>query len=302
MKDYITLMNYIFPYKATINNILKAYYSTSFQYNRLFDKYYMIKKVFKELLTYLQIDEYKQKQELNKIIERYKDNNKIYNWMAKELNVLIGSLYEQEIANILYNYQLTPDFTNTSGNIINFTEYNRMKMPDLLVQSLKDQSYHAFDIKSGMVWRKKLDEQDSIWIYNTGLTAKKLNELYFSFKYKMEYQLRKPVHMYLLLVCFDMLTQVNYENQAEIYQQVFNDIPNHIEKVCFVIDIEKLFIADDAFDNKDQILNINSEYLLKLENEVDYDNIKALYKNKYAIKVNSPVSIIFKDFINQYLI
>ena len=298
-------MNYIFPYKVTINSILKAYYSTSFQYNRLFDKQYMIKKVFKELLTYLQIDEYKQKQELHKIIDKYKNNDKIYDWMAKELNVLIGSLYEQEMANILYNYQLTPDFTNTSGNIINFTEYNKMKMPDLLVQSLKDQSYHAFDVKSGMVWRKKLNdesEQNSIWLYNTGLTAKKLNELYFSFKYKMERQLRKPVHMYLLLVCFDMLTRVNYENQAEFYQQIFNDIPNHIEKVCFVIDIEKLFIADNTFGDGDQILNIDSEYLLKLENEVEHDKVKTLYKDKYAVRIDSPISIVFKDFINQYLI
>lgn len=298
-------MNYILPYKMTINNILKNYYSTSFQYNKLFDKHYMIKKVFKELLTYLQIDEYKQKQELQKIIDKYNDNIKIYNWMAKELNVLIGSLYEQEIASILYSYQLTPEFTNTFDNVINFTEYNKMKMPDILVQSINDESYHAFDIKSGMVWRKKLDdriEQSPIWIYNTGLTAKKLNELYFSFKYKMERQLKQPVHMYLILVCFDMLTKINYENQAEFYQLAFNDIPNHIEKVCFVIDIEKLFIIDNSFDDDDKILDTQSEYLLKLENEVEYDNVKAIYKDKYAIRVDSPISMTLKDFINQQLI
>jgi len=298
-------MNYILPYKMTINNILKNYYSTSFQYNKLFDKQYMIKKVFKELLMYLQIDEYKQKLELQKIIDKYKDNTKIYNWMAKELNVLIGSLYEQEIANILYSYQLTPEFTNTFDNVINFTEYNKMKMPDLLVQSIKDNSYHAFDVKSGMVWRKKLDDQNKqnpIWIYNTGLTTKKLNELYFSFKYKMEQQLKKPVHMYLILVCFDMLTTINYENQAEFYKLAFNDNPNHIEKVCFVIDIEKLFIVDDTFGDEDKILNIQSEHLLKLENEVEYDNVKAIYKDKYAVRADSSISIIFKNFINQYLI
>ena len=297
-------MNYLFPYKATIGNILKNYYSTSFQYNQQFDKHYMIKKVFKELLTYLQIDDYRQKQELQAVMNKFDTIEQVYNWLAKELNVLIGSLYEQEIANIFINYQLTPDITNTFSNIINFSEYNKMKMPDMVIQSIKDNSYHAFDIKSGMVWRKKLNdnlEQSPLWVYNSNLTSKKINELYFNFKYKIENQLKQSVHMYILFVCYDMLSQINYEHQAEFYQLAFNKEPNHVEKVCFVIDLDKLFTADDNFDNE-KILNTNSEYLLKLENEVEYDNIKKMYHNKYAIRVDSPISIVLNDFINQKLI
>ena len=108
--------------------------------------------------------------------------------------------------------------------------------------------------------------------------------------------------MYLILVCFDMLTKINYENQAEFYQLAFNDIPNHIEKVCFVIDIEKLFVIDNSFGDDDKVLDTQSEYLLKLENEVEYDNVKAIYKDKYAVRVDSPISMTLKDFINQRLI
>lgn len=295
-------MNCLFPYKATVGNVIKEYKSTHFSNNRYFDKYYMIKKVFKELIEYLHVDEKLQKQEIQKAL---KNNQFSYDWLAKELNVLIGSLYEQEIADIFINYQLTPDFTNSIGRFVNMTDFDKMKMPDIIVQSFKDNTYHAFDVKSGIVWRKMLSseqiEKNPIYVYNTGITVKKLNELYFSFKYKTEKMLNSPVHIYILFVCYDMLTKVNFEHQAEYYQLAFNDNPDSAEKVCFVIDIEKLFVDDEIFIG-DKIFNKQSPYLLKLEDEVEYDDIKTIFNNKYAIRIDSPVSMTLRNFIYSFLI
>lgn len=331
-------MNYLLPYKATVGNVIKQYRSQTFYNNSLFDKQYMLKKVFKELIEYLHVDEQLQKQEINKAIARINQKQlanaqyeeAIYDWLLQETNVLIGSLYEQEVASLLMNYQLTPDFTNTVGKFINMTNYAKMKMPDLTVQSLKDGSYHAFDVKSGTIWRKQLqiknDTSDNdnvataadtiadnnvntqiikspIWAYNTGITIKKLNELYFVFKQKIEQDLKVPVHIYVMFICYDMLTKVNLYNQAQYYQLAFNDIPNHAEKVCFVVDIEKLFIEDKTFnDADDKVIDSNSPYLLRLENEVEYSDMRNIYTNKFAIRLDSPISQTLKDFVQNALI
>lgn len=305
-------MNCLFPYKATVGSIIKEYKSNRFFSNMLFDKHYMIKKVFKELIDYLQVDEKLQKMEINKAIKSFipctlpeqQYNEEVYNWLVKELNVLIGALYEQEMADIFINYQLTPDFTNTTGKFINMTDFSKMKMPDIIVQSFQDESYYAFDIKSGIIWRKQLTdtvEKSPIWVYNTGFTVKKINELYFSFKQRIEQQVKNTVHMYVLFVCYDMLTKVNFDHQAEFYQLAFNDTPNHVEKVCFALDLEQLFVDDDNFIN-DKVFNSKSEYLLKLKDEVEYDETKAMFLDKYAVRLDSPICMTLKDFIHSKLI
>lgn len=251
---------------------------------------YMLKKVFTELLYFLQINPLLQYEEIKKSTINVKD---IYKWIEKEIIVLYGSLLEQEIANLLIHHQLSPIFTNTTNSIINM--HNRMKMEqfDLVVQSLRDNSYHGFDIKHGTIFRKTLS-QNKLYIYNSGLKTDNIIKIYNNYTQSAEKDFKHKINSYILFVCYDMLTRYNYDNQSDYYRQILNDIPNHTEKVCFVIDLKQLFktVTDDDNDER-CIFNKKSPYILSLYNQTKLN----YYDNVFAININSPICMTLKDFI-----
>ena len=285
-------MNCILPYNLTIKNIIDTYNSN----DNNFDKQYLLNKVFNELLYFLQIDFKAQQQEIQIATQNI---NNINEWKKKELIVLYGSLLEQEIANTLINYQLSPIFNNTTGNIINMHNKTKMEQFDIVVSSLKDNSLYGFDIKHGTVIRKAYNLYNKLFIYNVAFNSENLTKIYIKYTSKAQQAYKQKIKPYILLVCYDLLTQYNFNHQSEYYQYIFNDKPNHIEKVCFLIDLEYLFKSYMDEDN-DKIIffNKNSPYILSLYN-LTHQNY---FYNLYAINISSPICCTLHKFIINNLI
>lgn len=285
-------MNCIFPYNITIKKIIDTYNNSI----NNFDKQYLLNKVFKELLYFLQIDLDAQKKE---IIQATKYIKNINEWKKNELIVLYGSLLEQEIANTLINWQLSPIFNNTTGNIINMCNNKRMEQFDIIVSSLQNNSLYGFDVKHGTIFRKAYLQYHKLFMYNVAFNINNLSKIYIKYKYQAEQEYKQKINPYVLLVCYDLLSQYNYEHQTEYYRNIFNDEPNHIEKVCFVVNLNILFKSYIDEDGE-QIFYFNkkSPYVLSL-----YDNTYLNYfYNLYAIDITSPACMTLHNFIKKYLI
>ena len=261
----------------------------------------LLHKKFKEIIDLSQIDADKQLDEIRLFL---KDPDLTWetiplSFLYREFPVFIGYIYEQNIVNILRMYQLEPLFNNSLGNYVNIRDGYKMKEADVIVRSLKDNQLYAFDVKHSMVWRKALPNK--LVIYNSGMTKQKYEELINSFKAKLEERYNEKVNIYFLLICYDMLTQINYDDQSKYYEQFMNDVPNHAEKVSFVIDIIKLMREHVDFENeKYYVLDKNlTNDIFALENDV---NNKALYMNKYGVYVTSSICSTLRNFITDKLI
>lgn len=255
-----------------------------------------------KLFFYLQVDQQAQKEEIKKAFSRQKHFNTLVDYYRSIIDVLIGSLYENDVATVLQSYQLNPQFSNTVGQVINLTSYSKMKNADIIVTSLKNNLIYGFDVKFGTLWRQSSNTKH-IYVTNSGLTENKLKEIYDDFKYKLKQQYGSSFHkVYLLLVCYDMLSQVNYLGQSILYQSVFNQLPNRIDKVMFVVDIEKLFysLIDEgltgyAFDS-------HSPYLIDNYKATGKDYYATSHGHQYSIKINSDIAVTLEQFIKNELI
>lgn len=256
-----------------------------------------------ELFYYLQVDQKAQELEVDRAFIRQKRYTTKSAFYRSIIDVLIGSLYENDVATILQSYQLKPEFSNTVGKVINFTYYDKMKNADVIVKSLKDNLLYGFDVKFGTIWRKDTNSKN-IYVTNSGIYQWKLKELYDDFRKKLQKDYKTPLKkIYLLLVCYDMLPQVNFMGQSSIYQTVFKRMPNHIEKVMFVVDVDKLFIKNDdpenllgySFDKK-------SPYLIDNYLSTGQDYYAKSSGHQYSIKINSDIAEPFDQFIQNHLI
>ena len=255
-----------------------------------------------KLFNILQINHIQQDIEINEALSRQKRFTDKFDFIFSNVDVLYGSIIENDVATIFQSYQLNPFFTNTVGQVINFTDGYKMKSADIAVKSLKNNLLYGFDVKYGTVWRKHTDN-NNFYLTNSGIYPSKLNEIRKLFKEKLIKTYNMPTDkVYLLFVCYDCLSTVNYLGQADIYKNVFHSSPNNIQKVMFVVDVDKLFktITDEfeyeVFDKTssyiiDNYLSTNQYYYLNNSGE-----------HQYSIKINSDITIPLDKFINNYLI
>ena len=267
--------------------------------------------LIQSLFVRLMVDQAQQKNECKKLIVR---GEKLYTETIA--NVLVGTLYENDVAWSLIYKGLRPIFNNTRGNYVNLVDYNKMKVFDIAVRSLKDNTLYGFDVKFGTIWRKHTNN-DNIYITNTGITNYKLYEIYKDFKQDLQQRERdNNNHSYLLLVCYDLLEQYKYNNYNQCYKHIFGKVPHSIYDVAFVVDVDALFktiIDKQSFytvtgekscgDNTRDVLD--KAYLLNLHTAIDDTSNYYHHKDgsiQYAIQINSPVCYTLDNFINKHLI
>lgn len=262
-----------------------------------------ITNIVKQLFFYLQVDQTAQHIELQKAFKQQKKYTSITDYYKSIIDVLIGSLYENDVSTILQSYQLKPQFANTIGQVINFTCYNKMKNADIVVQSLKDKLLYGFDVKFGTIWRKDTNMKN-IYATNSGITRDKLKEIYDDFRQKLKYEYSTSLNkVYLLLVCYDMLSEVNFLGQSNFYQSVFQRVPNSIDKVMFVVDVDDLFTIDNSDDNLSGYrFNYNSPYLLDNFLATNLSYYDTIHGHQYSIKLNSDIVMPLDKFIHDKLI
>ena len=267
------------------------------------------KDLIQSLFVKLMVDQTQQKYECKKLRQQGKAL-----YTKDTANVLVGTLYENDIAWSLIYKGLRPIFNNTRGHYVNLVDYDRMKVFDIVVRSVKDNTLYGFDVKFGTIWRKHTNN-NNIYITNTGITDYKLREIYNDFKQDLrQRETNNNNHSYIILVCYDLLEQYQYENYNKIYQNIFGKIPHSIYDVSFVVDVDALFktvIDEQSFytttgelsDNTRDILD--KSYLLNLHtasNDIENHYYHADGSTTYSILVNSPVCYTLDDFINKYLL
>lgn len=263
-----------------------------------------VNNMIKQLFFYLQVDQKAQEIEVQKAFSRQKKFKLLTDYYRSIIDVLIGSLYENDVATILQSYQLKPEFSNTVGQVINFNYYSKMKNADIVVQSLKDQLLYGFDVKFGTVWRKDTNTRN-IYVTNSGITRDKLREIYDDFRKKLDSEYKIPLKkVYLLLVCYDMLSTVNFLGQSEFYQTVFKRVPTSIDKVMFVIDVDKLFIEVEKSDMNllGYKFDYSSPYMIDNFLATGQSYYDTVHGHQYSIKLNSDIAVPFDKFIHDNLI
>ena len=259
-----------------------------------------ISDTVKKLFFYLQVDQLAQDLEVQEAFKRQKKFKTLTDYYKSLLDVLIGSLYENDVATVLQSYQLHPQFSNTVGQVVNLTHYSKMKNADIIVQSLKGNLLYGFDVKFGTIWRKDTNTKN-IYATNSGITRDKLREIYDDFRKKLCKEYLAPLKkVYLLLVCYDMLSQVNFLGQSSLYQLVFNRVPNRIDKVMFVIDVDKLF--KQAVDLQGYVFDYRSPYLIDNFLATGLPFYDTSHGHQYSIKLNSEIVQPLDQFINDNLI